>query len=328
MTNALIEQVKARCLNGSGLDHTEITALLALDPLSDDCLALRRAAHEAAQVITQGRAYLWGAVGVDFAPCAMSCDFCSFGAKWRLIKKPFVYSEVEILAHVRHYVENGVRFVVLRTTEFFDVNALQKLAQKIRTEISGTYELILNIGDFDDGTAQSIHAAGVSGVYHALRLREGLHTRFNPLKRLETLNAVRKSPLKLIHLVEPIGPEHTDIEIADIFLNSLDYDVAVSGAMARIPVKGTPLGNSVMLSPARMAQIIAVLRLAGSYKVPDICVHPASPEALASGANVVVVETGAIPRDRYFSSREWQSFDVETAKNLLTGAGYAVCPTG
>lgn len=324
MTKALIQELKARCLDGPGLDQTEIVTLLNLDPTSDDCLELRRAAHEAAQVITKGRAYIWGAIGVDYAPCAMNCDFCAFGANWRLIKKPFVLSEVEIMAHARYYAANNAHFIVLRTTEYFSLDVLCKLTRKIKQEIPGTYELILNTGDFDFATAQTLYEAGVDGVYHALRLREGAHTRFNPIKRLETLNAVRKSPLKLIHLVEPIGPEHSATELADIFLNALDYDVAVGGAMARIPVKGTPLGKTTQISTDRMAQIIAVLRLAGGYKVPDICVHPASAEAVHSGANVVVVETGAIPRDRYFSSREWQRFEMNDAKNMLHHAGYAI----
>ena len=324
MTKTLIQELKARCLNGPGLDQTEIVTLLNLDPASDDCREIRRVAHEAAKEITGGRAYLWGAVGVDFAPCAMNCDFCSFGANWRLVKKPYVLSEVEIMAHVRYFTNNGVRYIVLRTTEFFSIEILEKLARKIKSEIPGAYELILNIGDFDAATAQRLYAAGVDGVYHALRLREGTHTRFNPLKRLETLNAVNKSPLKLIHLVEPIGPEHAESELADIFLNALDYNVAVGGAMARVPVKGTPLGNTPIVDNERLAQIIAVLRLAGGYQVPDICVHPASDAAVGSGANVVVVETGAIPRDRYFSSREWQRFDVDAAKAMLQKAGYVI----
>lgn len=324
MTNTLIKELKARSLNGPGLNQTEIVTLLNLNPASDDCLEVRRIAHEAAREISGNKAYIWGAVGVDFAPCAMNCDFCSFGADWRLVKKPYVLSEVEILAHVRYFANNNVHYIVLRTTEFFSTEILEKLVRKIKSEIPGTYELVLNIGDFDPTSAQKLYTAGVDGVYHALRLREGSHTRFNPLKRLETLNAVRKSPLKLIHLVEPIGPEHADSELADIFLNTMDYDVAIGGAMARIPVKGTPLGREPIVSNERLAQIIAVLRLAGGRQVPDICVHPPSDVAVASGANVVVVETGAIPRDRYFSNREWQHFDVDAAKAMLQKAGYAI----
>lgn len=321
MTKNLIDEVVAQCLGGAGLGQNEMLTLLALDPLSNECLSLRRAAHEAALAITKGRVYLWGAIGVDFAPCSMSCDFCALGAKWRLIKKPFIASEVDILAQVKYYVKNGVYFVGLRGTEFFSVETMLRLVRKIRQNVAGTYEIVLNIGDLTI-PAQTLYEAGVNGLCHALRLREGSHTRFNPLKRLETLNAVRKSPLKLLHMVEPIGPEHTDAELADIFLNALDYDVAVSGAMARIPVKGTPLGNAPAISEARLAQIIAVLRLAGGYRVPNICVHPASYAAVTSGANVVMVETGAIPRDRHYNSQSWQRFDVKAAQALLRKAGY------
>lgn len=324
MTKALLPELKARCLNGPGLDRDEIAALLSLDPASDACRTMRRLAHAAALEISGGKAYLWGAIGVDFAPCAMNCEFCSFGAAWRLVKKPYVLSEVEIMAHVRYFANNNVHYIVLRTTEFFNIEILTKLTRKIKSEIPGSYELILNIGDFDQPCAHKLCAAGVDGAYHALRLREGAHTRFSPLKRLETLNAIRKSPLKLIHLVEPIGPEHAGTELADIFLNALDYDVDIGGAMARIPVKGTPLGKTPQISNERLAQIIAVLRLAGGYKVPSICAHPPSAMVVGSGTNVVVVETGAIPRDRYFSSREWQHFDVSAAKAVLQNAGYTI----
>lgn len=324
MTKDLITYAQTQCLNGLGLTREDIIALLDIPAESEAARDLRSAAHEAAAKITKSRAYLWGAVGVDFAPCAMNCDFCSLGAKWRLVKKPFIYSDVGILAHVSHLAENGAHYIVLRTTEFYDVQTLQKLVRKIKTEVPGFYELILNIGEFNLDTALALHEAGVDGIYHSLRLWEGVDTRFKPQERLDTLNAVYRSPLKLIHLVEPIGPEHSPAEIADIFLNSLDYGVAISGPMARVPVKGTPLGKMPMLDANRMAQITAVLRLAAGYAVPDICVHPASAEAVHSGANVVVVETGAIPRDKHFYPREWNRFNVDAAKNLLRNAGYMV----
>ena len=56
----------------------------------------------------------------------------------------------------------------------------------------------------------------------------------------------------------------------------------------------------------------------------DICVHPASPEALESGANVVVVETGAIPRDVDSAGDAWRGFGISEARSMLEGAGYTV----
>ncbi len=49
-----------------------------------------------------------------------------------------------------------------------------------------------------------------------------------------------------------------------------------------------------------------------------------TPEALESGANVMVVESGAIPRDSNFSESEWAGVGMERARNMLTEAGYAI----
>ena len=43
---------------------------------------------------------------------------------------------------------------------------------------------------------------------------------------------------------------------------------------------------------------------------------------MAWGANVVVVETGAVPRDRKEAEAEWRGFSMEDAKNLFARHGY------
>ena len=54
-------------------------------------------------------------------------------------------------------------------------------------------------------TANLIVEAGVNGIYHACRLREGEDTPFDPWIRENTMNNVYGSGLKLTSLVEPIG---------------------------------------------------------------------------------------------------------------------------
>ncbi|MEG6503635.1 hypothetical protein V6C07_11405, partial [Desulfovibrio sp. 1214_IL3152] len=62
----------------------------------------------------------------------------------------------------------------------------------------------------------------------------------------------------------------------------------------------------------------------GGVQTPDICVHPPTPEALAWGANVLVVESGAVPRADTESTEEWQGFTVRDALSMLLEAGYAL----
>ena len=130
--------------------------------------------------------------------------------------------------------------------------------------------------------------------------------------------------MKLGFWVEPVGPEHTNEGLAEKILQTLQYHTDVCGVMARVPVEGTPFETSGQISDARLSQITAVLRLAGGLKVQDVCTHPACEMAVRCGANVLTLETGAIPRDKDFSSDSWQGLHVDVAKTWLTQNGYQI----
>ena len=321
---AQIDHARRQALAGIPLTKAELVELLQIPLDSEADRQLRAASHQVSMERTGGSAYLWAALGLDYAPCPMNCKFCSFGQDWGVVQVPSQLERSEILRQIRGFVDQGARFVVLRTTEFYSVPALLELVREIRRTIPGPYEVILNTGEFGPDTARQMAEAGVSGIYHACRLREGQDTPFDPAQRIATMEIAGASPLKLISLVEPMGPEHAPEEIADNFLNIVRCGAVISGAMARIPVPGTPLGETPRLADSLLAQRIAVLRLAGGQVVRDICVHPASAEAVASGANVVVVETGAVPRDAAPTGSHWQDFGPAQARRLLEEAGYTV----
>ena len=225
---------------------------------------------------------------------------------------------------MRQYAENGAAYIILRTTEFYDLDRLLGFIPEIRAKIPGGYAIVLNTGELDAAAAAKAKAAGVYGVYHALRLREGTDTPFNPAERIATMKNVSASGMTLVSLVEPLGCEHTDEEIADSFLNAAACGAKICGAMARFPVEGTPFGSSPMISGPRLAHVVAALRLSGGLAVRDICVHKATHEALESGANVMVVESGAIPRDSDFSEKDWAGVDMARAREMLSAAGYEI----
>jgi len=321
---SMIEEAKKCALNGIPLTKEKIIELLEIPLNSEEDKLLREAAYEVAIKKCNGKGFIWSAVGADYAPCLMNCKFCSFGKKWGIIKKQVHYSTKEIIEKARIFVENGAKYVVLRTTEFYSIPKLLEIVKEIKKEIKGDYEIIFNTGELDMTISNLMLESGVSGVYHACRLREGIDTPFDPWDRKNTMNNVYRSGLKLISLVEPIGIEHTNEEIADNFLEILKYKATISGAMARIPVPRTPLGNIEKISDSRLAQIISVLRLSGGDIIKDICVHPATLESLKSGANIMVVETGAIPRDTNCENNSWHGIDMNKANELLKKAGYIV----
>lgn len=321
----LIKQAKVSALNGNILDRDSIISLLQIDPESKECEYLGQTAREVASVVCRDRAYLWAAIGIDFKACPMSCDYCSLGEKWGIVKEERELSEHEVIELAKQFVDQGARWIVLRTTQFYSLDKLIKLAGKIKQEVPGEYELGLNTGEFDEDIAKRMADAGLEFVYHTLRLREGVDTRFDPAERIATLAAVSKSPLNLVSLIEPLGIEHTSEEIADSFLSAMKYGAVVTGCMERIPVAGTPLGELPGISERRLAQVVAVTRLAAGFHAPDICVHRASELAFAWGANVTVVETGAIPRDTFCTPKEeWKGFTPEIARRWFAAQGYQV----
>mgnify|MGYP003303992629 CR=1 FL=1 len=319
-----IKEARDKALQGIPLTKDEIIKLLEIPLGSNEDKLLRKVAYDVAQLKTGGEGYIWSAVGADYAPCLMNCQFCSFGKKWDLIKNQVLYSKEQIISKVSQFVSKNAKYVVLRTTEFYSIPKLIEIVKDIRKEVKGDYEIIFNTGELDMTISNLMVESGVNGVYHACRLREGIDTPFDPWDRKNTMNNVFRSGLKLISLVEPIGIEHTNEEIADNFLEIMKYNANISGAMARIPVPGTPLGNIEKISDSRLAQIIAVLRLSGGNVVKDICVHPATLEALKSGANIMVVETGAIPRDVNCENDNWHGVDMDKASKLLEDAGYKI----
>lgn len=319
-----IDALKNRALRGMAVSRDEVLRLLALAPDSEEAAYLGRAAREVAHIVAGNEGRVWSAIGIDCRPCSMNCGFCAFGEKWGLIAEPHEWDDEAVIKAARAFVDEGASWVTLRTTEFYGLNRLCALAKKVRGAVPGDYGLVVNTGEFGPVEAQAMPASGIDVVYHSLRLGEGRATCFRPEDRKATLAAVRDSDLKLAHLVEPVGPEHTDEEIADVLMEALSNGAALSGAMARINVKGTPFESHAPLPDRRLAQIVAITRICGGVNVPDICVHPPCKEALEWGANVVVVETGAVPRNDAECSAEWQGFTVADAKRLFRDAGYVV----
>ena len=173
-----IDECKAKCLAGEPLSRDEIISLLRVEAESADgaCLHAAARAREAAAKIAGGMGYIWCAVGMGYAPCPMNCKFCSFGEKWGIVNEPRRVMPEEIFGRARRYAEMGAAYIVLRTTEFYGLDRLLGFIPEIRAQIPGGCAIVLNTGELDAAAAK-IKAAGVYGVYHALRLCKGAEGR-------------------------------------------------------------------------------------------------------------------------------------------------------
>lgn len=309
-------------LQGKSIDDNILIEFLELDCGSKEALYLGKKARELARQVVGNKGKIWASIGIDYQTCPMNCDFCSFGEAWNLFKGRHEWSDEEVVKQVEKYVGQGASWITLRTTQYYGIDRLNTLAKKVRKEVPGNYGLVANTGEFGKLKAKEMKDAGIDTVYHTLRLGEGKDTKFNIDDRLATLSSVREADLDLAYLVEPIGPEHSNEEIVKIFKTGLDSGAVLTGAMARVLIKGTPLEEKGELSPERLAQIVAVTRLGAGINAPDICVHPPGKQAVEWGANVVVVETGAVPRADKECCGDWEKFDAFEARKWFKEAGY------
>ena len=78
--------------------------------------------------ITGDNGCIWCAVGMDFAPCSMNCEFCSFGEEWGLIDVPRHVTEDEIIAEIENLNLGEM-------TPLDGLNYLNELQQRLKNRL-------------------------------------------------------------------------------------------------------------------------------------------------------------------------------------------------
>jgi biotin synthase len=280
-------------------------------------------ADERARRVARGRGRVYASIGVDSVPCTRNCRFCSHGAQWGVYPESHELSIDHVSAIAERIAPHRPDWLTLRTTQDYPIARLAELAATVRSIMPRETAIVVNTGEFSGPEADQLLAAGVTGVYHTFRLREGLDTGISPRARRRTLELIRDSGLQLYALVEPVGPEHSDEELVEAAFRLKEYGVRVSGAMARVPVMGTPLAPLGRVPDERFVRTVAMSRLISGPEVEAVCVHPPLPAALRAGANVVVVDAGATPRDTRDAGTAWRGFDIVAAKAMLEEAGWS-----
>ena len=184
--------------------------------------------------------------------------------------------------------------------------------------------LVANIGDQNPAGAHQLKDAGFTGVYHALRLREGTDTKLSPEKRIESIRNFKEAGLVVGTCVEPVGPEHTNEELADKIVFTASFDPAYSGAARRIPIPGTRMAQLGKISELRMAQIVAVTRLGMPRSVIGNCTHEPCTLGAIGGANFFWAEAGANPRDIKEKTEEGRGESVASCTTLFTESAWDI----
>ncbi len=167
--------------------------------------------------------------------------------------------------------------------------------------------------------------AGIDGEYHAMRLREGIDTDIDPQQRIKSFEAFKEAGLGIGTCVEPVGPEHTNEELADKILFTGSLHPAFSGAARRISIPDTELAIKYgMISELRMSHIVAVTRIGMPRDVLGNCTHEPCTIGAAAGANLFWAEIGANPRDIKEKTEEGRGFTIPKCRELFIDANCGV----
>ncbi len=316
-----IEDIAQKSLDGLELSKDEITGLFNVPPFSKESFLIQAAALEKSKKASNGLAEVHAQFGLNAGPCTLNCLFCGFAKCNGVFTENSELPVEEAVARTKRFEEDGANAIFVMGTGHYPFSRFIEVSQEIRKTLKDDTVLFANVGDMTPKQSVQLKDAGYAGIYHVVRMGEGKDTPIPPRKRLETIVNAKEAGLMIGTCVEPIGPEHTVEELVEKTIMTRDLGVAFSGAMRRVPIPGTELAKYGMVSEAKMAHILAVVRLALGYEIAGHCTHePGVIAAASGGANLVWAETGSNPRDTESDTEGRRGRTVNDCRNILKEA--------
>jgi biotin synthase len=310
--------------NNEPFSRKELIQLLSLSPDSPESYHVMAEANRVSKELSENKAEIHAQLALNLAPCHCNCLFCAFSQANGVFTDETRLTTEEAVDYAQQFEKDGANAIFVMTTAQYPFSMFLELSQEIRKNLQEETVLIANIGDQSLANAQKIKDMGYIGVYHALRLREGIDSNLSPKKRKESIYNFQEAGLKVGTCVEPVGPEHTNEELADMILFTASFNPAYSGAARRISIPGTHIALKGMISELRMAQIVAVTRLAMPKTVHGNCTHEPCTLGGIAGANLFWAEVGANPRDIEKKTEEGRGETVNTCAKIFNECGWGI----
>jgi len=195
-----------KSFNGESLSQIELVHLLSLPPDSADSYLVMAEANRISNELSEGQAEIHAQFALNLAPCPCNCLFCSFAQINGIFTEEIKLLPEEAVAYAKQFEKSGANAIFVMTTAKYDFGYFIEMSQEIRHNMKHETTLIANVGDQTIENAKKIKDAGYTGVYHALRLREGLDTNLSPKKRKESIRNFQEAGLVVGTCVEPVGP--------------------------------------------------------------------------------------------------------------------------
>ena len=306
------------------LSHEELVYLLGLSPDSIETYMVLAEATRIAKELSDGKAEVHAQFAINLAPCPCDCLFCSFAKINGVFDKATELTIEQAIAYARQFEIDGANAVFMMSTAKYPFERFIEMAEQVKENLNPETTLIANIGDQTLKNSVKLKDAGFSGVYHAVRLREGTDTTLSVKKRKQSIRNFMEAGLEVGTCVEPVGPEHTNEELAEMIEFTASFNPSYSGAARRIPIPGTAIAERGVINELRMAQIVAVTRLGMPRSVMGNCTHEPCTLGAIAGANLFWAEVGANPRDIEQKTEEGRGETVSSCQSIFIESNWEV----
>ena len=306
------------------LSREELVYLLSLEPESADTYLVMAEATRISKELSGGKAEIHAQFAINLAPCPCDCLFCSFAKVNGIFNEATELAPEQAVAYARQFESDGANAVFMMSTARYPFERFIEMSREVRNNLKTDTTLIANVGDQSLKNAAKLKDAGFSGVYHAVRLREGVDTSLAVAKRKESIGNFQEVGLEVGTCVEPVGPEHTNEELADMIELTASFNPSFSGAARRIPIPGTAIAKRGVINELRMAQIVAITRLGMPRTVMGNCTHEPCTLGAIAGANLFWAEVGANPRDTEEKTEEGRGETVSSCNALFQESSWDV----
>ncbi len=319
-----IDYILSKSRDQEVLSHKELVYLLDLPPDSIETYMVMAESNRVSKEVSNGKAEIHAQFAVNLLPCNCGCLFCSFAKVNGVFNESTEISVQEAVSYARQFEIDGANAIFIMSTANYSFERFLEISKEVKTNLKPETTLIANVGDQSAAGALKLKDAGFTGVYHALRLREGIDTHLSVESRKQSILNFKEAGLEVGTCVEPVGPEHSSEELADMIEFTASFNPAYSGAGRRISIPNTVIAQRGMISELRMAQIAAVTRLGMPRSVKGNCTHEPCTLGAAAGANLFWAEVGANPRDIESKTEEGRGETVKSCCSIFNESGWNV----
>ena len=309
---------------GQSSARDDCACLLSFGENTQEAYATRSAAAHIVRSKNDDSAIILGQIGLEMSPCPGNCGFCSFGKDHTRFEKSRI-SDDDFRAKLADFCKyDDLYGLYLMCMHEYDLDFFLEKVRLAKKLITGSTQLLSNVGDTGLDAFREMKKAGITGVYHVCRIGEGKVTSLNPETRMKTMQNALDAGLQIFTCLEPVGPEHTIEEIVDNIFIGIEMGCTQHAAMRRVAVPGTPLAKYGQISNLRLGQITAVVALA-TFSMPSMTymgIHEPTEIGYVSGANAITAETGVNPRDHVAETSQSRGMDMAKCRKMLLDCGF------